>query len=734
MVRDPGNTLRKATNLNLSGGKTVFKDTIGGKDKNDFFRFRLSGRSSVQAILNGLKSNADLTILNRSGDRLAQSRNSGKKAEAIQQTLEGGQDYYIRIRSNGRRTSYRLAISANPAPRDSVVLPGVEDKNKIDPIDPIEPTDPQQTTPPPPGNTAPTLNATGTTTARNRDLRLSGGLLRASDTEQNAGQLRYTLNGAPQNGTLFLNGVPLGAGGSFTQADIDNGGLSYRSLPGARASSIGDAFSIVNSPTGESTVFAVNGNNIFWEDLSGNLRHYNLLRDNAANTTVTNGGNLLSSSGDFVGKSGSNVVYQDALGELFFYSGSGEPINITNTIGQGFDPAQFSSYQFEGMDGSNVVFSATDLADSAFDRELFVFNGSQVIRATRNTADEQFGGISGSKLTYSVNLTGQSDIYLADVSNPTAATNLTANFNSDATFDFDNSVSNFPFIPTNSGDRPLDLTRTPAISGSNVAFMADGNLHYSNGNAASAPVQLTSDPNSWFFFYGISGNTVTWDARDLSTAQNRQIYAASVTNGVANMVSTATSSTPNLSNNENIFQGISGTRVVWSGIDENGNSKLFMRDGVGAIVKLNSERADDDFEAMDGSSVVWRTEVGGQSQLFYSNVTSSSTLVRLTQTAATGFNFFGGLSGTNVLYQETNGQMFLRNLATGQAAVPIPASSFADVDPVGVFGANAVWIDRGTGSALFFGNFAPSDAFSFTVADGAGGSIAGSYTINLSNS
>ncbi len=53
--------------------------------------------------------------------------------------------------------------------------------------------------------------------------------INASDVEDTAAALTFTLTQAPASGTLLLDTSPIVAGASFTQADIDNGRLAYRS-------------------------------------------------------------------------------------------------------------------------------------------------------------------------------------------------------------------------------------------------------------------------------------------------------------------------------------------------------------------------------------------------------------------------------------------------------------------------------------------------------------------------
>lgn len=53
-------------------------------------------------------------------------------------------------------------------------------------------------------------------------------LLRVTDTDNVADELRYTLTNSPSSGNLRLNGTNLTSNQTFTQADIDSGRISYR--------------------------------------------------------------------------------------------------------------------------------------------------------------------------------------------------------------------------------------------------------------------------------------------------------------------------------------------------------------------------------------------------------------------------------------------------------------------------------------------------------------------------
>ena len=78
------------------------------------------------------------------------------------------------------------------------------------------------------GNARPTVavNA-GLTVPKGQSATISGDRLRATDPDNTAGELTYTLLAPPVHGTLFLAGAALTTGDRWTQQDIDDGKLSY---------------------------------------------------------------------------------------------------------------------------------------------------------------------------------------------------------------------------------------------------------------------------------------------------------------------------------------------------------------------------------------------------------------------------------------------------------------------------------------------------------------------------
>ena len=79
-----------------------------------------------------------------------------------------------------------------------------------------------------PVNDAPTAGANlGLTLAEGTTATIGGGLLQTNDVDSSAAQLVYTVTNLPAYGTLNLNGTALGTNGTFTQADLDAGRVTY---------------------------------------------------------------------------------------------------------------------------------------------------------------------------------------------------------------------------------------------------------------------------------------------------------------------------------------------------------------------------------------------------------------------------------------------------------------------------------------------------------------------------
>jgi trimeric autotransporter adhesin len=106
-----GNTQATARNVGVLSGNRSFQDFVGGTDSNDYYRFELSQSSEFTLDLNGLSGDADVQLLDSSGDVITSSSRAGSTAESIVQQLTSG-TYYIRVYPYVGSANYNLSLSA----------------------------------------------------------------------------------------------------------------------------------------------------------------------------------------------------------------------------------------------------------------------------------------------------------------------------------------------------------------------------------------------------------------------------------------------------------------------------------------------------------------------------------------------------------------------------------------------------------------------------------------------
>ncbi|MBE9181078.1 pre-peptidase C-terminal domain-containing protein [Oculatella sp. LEGE 06141] len=140
VVDRAGNTLKKAKKLgNFDAGNASLKDFVEVGDKNDLYTFNVSGRSSFDLSLSGLKgANADVELFQLAGKKaavlksigaidfsklkradikknirtLAKSSRGGTSSEAINLNLNPG-EYYVRVYQRTGNSKYTLNLSGN---------------------------------------------------------------------------------------------------------------------------------------------------------------------------------------------------------------------------------------------------------------------------------------------------------------------------------------------------------------------------------------------------------------------------------------------------------------------------------------------------------------------------------------------------------------------------------------------------------------------------------------------
>ena len=106
-----GNALATARDIGALGTAVSFSDYVGTLDANDYYRFTVALPSNVTLAMNGLTSDADMSLLNSAGTVIVTSSKSGTTAESIASTLDAG-TYYIRVYPYSGSTNYTLTASA----------------------------------------------------------------------------------------------------------------------------------------------------------------------------------------------------------------------------------------------------------------------------------------------------------------------------------------------------------------------------------------------------------------------------------------------------------------------------------------------------------------------------------------------------------------------------------------------------------------------------------------------
>ncbi|MEO1375300.1 MAG: SBBP repeat-containing protein [Cyanobacteria bacterium J06635_10] len=107
-----GNTLDDAKKFNITSTTQTFTDWVGSTDGNDYYRFSIGSTSTLDITLDGLFDDADVQLLDSSGEIIVSPEKGGSSAELINQTLNAG-DYYIRVYPwKDATTSYNLTVSA----------------------------------------------------------------------------------------------------------------------------------------------------------------------------------------------------------------------------------------------------------------------------------------------------------------------------------------------------------------------------------------------------------------------------------------------------------------------------------------------------------------------------------------------------------------------------------------------------------------------------------------------
>ena len=109
--RENNNTAVHAFNLGSLSNSSDLRGSIGGRDRTDYFRFKLGQRSSFNVKLSQQHSPINLQLLNHKQQSLKVTRDrSSPKNPNIHAVLEPG-TYFVRLTASDRKTAYQLHFS-----------------------------------------------------------------------------------------------------------------------------------------------------------------------------------------------------------------------------------------------------------------------------------------------------------------------------------------------------------------------------------------------------------------------------------------------------------------------------------------------------------------------------------------------------------------------------------------------------------------------------------------------
>ncbi|GCA94942.1 pre-peptidase C-terminal domain-containing protein, partial [Microcystis aeruginosa] len=115
-----GNNLATSRGITVGSTASSFNDFVGDFDRDDYYKFTLTNEAIINLELTALTEDANLQLLNSTGQFIRASFNRNLENEGIQNILPAG-NYYVRV-YNGYPgdTTYKLTLFTTPVPLISV--------------------------------------------------------------------------------------------------------------------------------------------------------------------------------------------------------------------------------------------------------------------------------------------------------------------------------------------------------------------------------------------------------------------------------------------------------------------------------------------------------------------------------------------------------------------------------------------------------------------------------------
>ncbi|MCM2372028.1 S8 family peptidase [Aporhodopirellula aestuarii] len=136
-AKDAGSTRDTARNIGAIDGERSFLGRLGWHDQSDVVQFSLQRSGDVQITLSQLNRNANLFLIDSTGNLIGRSTNPGRQNDVINISLDAG-DYWLAVTSTSLYTTqYLLTFAAELRPESSPTTPDSQltgDPNRVSPL------------------------------------------------------------------------------------------------------------------------------------------------------------------------------------------------------------------------------------------------------------------------------------------------------------------------------------------------------------------------------------------------------------------------------------------------------------------------------------------------------------------------------------------------------------------------------------------------------------------------
>ena len=483
-----GNTTTAARNINtLTTTPTSYSDFVNSSDNFDYYRFDLASTALVDFTLTPATANADLQLLDSSGNGILSSNQTGITEDFIRRSLKAGTYYILVTPGTGSTTNYTLkasatAIGIDQAPdtfgtaRNIGALSGTT-QTFNDFVGNIDSNDWYHFS----LNNNSAFNLTLNGLTDNADVQLVNSSGITIQTSALTGAVNETINTNLSAGTYYICVYPSGSADAFYTLNV-SATLQAQMLDLRSGSDSSDPSNL--TALGSNLYFTANdgtnGVQLWRSDgtTKTRLTNINPASFNPANLTVVN--NKLY----FTANDGTKGT------EMWLYDGTtAQIISDINPNSASSDPTNLT------VVGNNLFFSADNGTNG---RELWVYNGT-----TSALVKDIYSGASSSDPANLTNINGQ--LYFTAY-NPTSGNELwTSNGTASGTQVIDiraGGLSSSPKSLTTVGNT-LYFTANNGTSGFEVWKYASGGASLvkdvTPGNNGFGPAYLTAVGSNLYF-------------------------------------------------------------------------------------------------------------------------------------------------------------------------------------------------------------------------------------------